>query len=832
MLGARACAALLSLAWLLASSASEGQAGPRRLLEGLEIGREGTAARLRVRFSVPVRYLRHAPSRRGSVIQVRVDPLALPGAAAVLPSEVLHAPPGAGLPLVEVGYAADGVAGRILEVRFSREVSFEVAQRDLRSVVVTVVAEAPSRAAASAPATPAPSPAASEATLAEATSGAPPTPALLDRAPEGGWAVQIHAAPSSEPPPPIPPRGLPARGRLYTVPLVRNGVSWTRLRFGFFATRAEAEAARRELVATFPGAWVVEAPANERELADEVAAPARIAVAVEPSGDPDTGAAQAGSGDRVAFLVEEGRAALAAGDLDRAVALFTQAGTLPEHERTPEALELLGLARERKGQAAHARAEYERYLERHPEGEGAERVRQRLDALLTATTSPRERLREASGDRAARPDVYGSVATFYRRSARLPKGAGEETDFSSQLSDLSLGVRGRAGDYDLRGEAAGSYRWNLLDEEPEWDSGVEEGRVRSLFLDFADRDGPLSGRLGRQWSSSGGVLGTFDGGRLGVRFAGPWKVSAVAGFPVETFLENSPDTSRHFHGLSFGVEGFRERLDAELFGIRQIADGETDRVGVGGEFRTFWEGAFLAGLVDYDVHFQDLTTAHLLGDWEVVADTHLNLLLDYRRSPIPATSNALLGQPVDSLDDLGLSGDEIRELAEDRSARTQLATLGATRRLSDRFQLAGDVSVSEYGETGSSDAIAGFEGTGLVYAYSTQLVASQLLGESDVQTLGLRYVESRELDAIALLLHGYYPLTRALRLKPLLVLVRRRPSGEAGLFTARPGLGFDYRFWRFTVDAGGSVEWSDRESVEGAADDRRYTLEAGIRYDF
>ena len=57
-------------------------------------------------------------------------------------------------------------------------------------------------------------------------------------------------------------------------------------------------------------------------------------------------------------------------------------------------------------------------------------------------------------------------------------------DFSSQLSDLSLGVRGRAGDYDLRGEAAGSYRWNLLDEQEEWDSGVEDGRVRSLFLDF------------------------------------------------------------------------------------------------------------------------------------------------------------------------------------------------------------------------------------------------------------------------------------------------------------------------------------------------------------
>ena len=402
MPGARACAALLSLIWLLASSPSDGQAAPRRLLEGLEIGREGGAALLRVRFSVPVRYLRHAPSRRGAVIHVRVDPLALPGSAAALPSEVLRAPPGAGLPLVEVGYAADGVEGRVLEVRFSREVSFEVAQRDLRSVVVTVVADAPNRAAASEPARATLPAAASEATLPEtpATPSVRPAPAAPVRAPEGGWAVQIHAAPSSEPLPSMPTRGIPVRGRLYTVPLVRNGVSWTRLRLGFFATRAEAEAARRELVAAFPGAWVVEAPAGERALAEEIAPSAGLALSAATSGSPDAGATGGEASDRVAFLVEEGRAALAAGDLDRAVALFTQVGALPEHARTPEALELLGLARERKGQAAHARAEYEEYLERHPEGEGAERVRQRLDALLTATTSPRERLREASGDRA------------------------------------------------------------------------------------------------------------------------------------------------------------------------------------------------------------------------------------------------------------------------------------------------------------------------------------------------------------------------------------------------------------------------------------------------
>jgi tetratricopeptide (TPR) repeat protein len=770
-----------------------------------------------------------------------------------------------------VSYTGDGGGGRVLEVRFSREVSFEVVQQDLRSLVVTVLADArprapgpPAAAQAVAPPPPPsrppslPKPPAPPAPSVERSPAHAPEPPPLEL--EGPFAVQLHAAPSSEPLPPAPSLEVLARHRLYTVPLEKNGVRWTRLRLGFFVTPEQADAARQELGAAFPGAWVSEVSARERALSEETAlarpalpvprAPERPGVeAVEPPAAADEAPSAPGattpprtseapliassrSADRVEFLVQEGRAALAAGDLDRAAALFTQVLSFPEHALTPDVLELLGLARERKGQLAHAQAEYETYLERYPEAEGAERVQQRLGALLTATSAPRAKLRETREDRGARPDLYGSVGTFYRRDSRLPHGSGEEEDFSSQIFDLSLGARGRAGDWDLRGEAAGTYRHDFLDDDSDWHSGVEHGRVRSLFVDFADRAGPLSGRIGRQWSSSGGVLGTFDGGRLAWRFPGPWKVTAVAGFPVETFLENDLDTDRNFYGLSFGVEAFQERLDAELFGIRQMADGETDRIGVGGEARYFWDGAFVAGLVDYDPWFDDLTTAQLLGDWEVVPSTHLNLLLDYRQSPIPETANALLGEPVDSLDDLGLSEDEMRELAEDRSARTQLATLGATHRLSDRFQLAADLSASEYGETESSGNIVGFEGTGLVWAYSTQLVASQLLGDSDVQTLGVRYVDAQELDAIALLLHGYYPLARGFRLKPMVILLRRRPSGEDEIFTVRPGAGFDVPLGRLTFDAGGTFEWSNRETAIGAGDDRRYTLEVGVRYDF
>ena len=65
----------------------------------------------------------------------------------------------------------------------------------------------------------------------------------------------------------------------------------------------------------------------------------------------------------------------------------------PNHDRHAEAQELLGLAREKNGQTAHAKAEYQRYLALYPDADGAARVRQRLAALLATG-----RQAEESGD--------------------------------------------------------------------------------------------------------------------------------------------------------------------------------------------------------------------------------------------------------------------------------------------------------------------------------------------------------------------------------------------------------------------------------------------------
>ncbi len=49
----------------------------------------------------------------------------------------------------------------------------------------------------------------------------------------------------------------------------------------------------------------------------------------------------------------------------------------------------MGLVRERAGQLAQAKAEYEEYLRRYPDRPGAARVRGRLQALAAASLAPK-----------------------------------------------------------------------------------------------------------------------------------------------------------------------------------------------------------------------------------------------------------------------------------------------------------------------------------------------------------------------------------------------------------------------------------------------------------
>jgi hypothetical protein len=578
--------------------------------------------------------------------------------------------------------------------------------------------------------------------------------------------------------------------------------------------------------------------------------PAASAAALPPPADWEAQSPQ---------LLAAGRAALESGDADAAIRAFTKLLSFPEHAATPEAKEWLGVARDRRGQTAHARAEYEEYLARYPEGEAAARVRQRLDALVTAQSKlPPPKGGQAPGAPAAAApldlDFFGSAYTQYRHERRnTDPGESLVTD-SSLWTDGTFVGRLRTPSWSWRAQAAGSHLFQFADAADSTDT-----RVSTLFVEGKQNDGTWRGIAGRQSGNTGGVYSRFDGLRLSRRVVPGWRLALVGGAPVEYWRSSKPSFERYAYGLSLEAEKLFGHVDGSLYAVQQRAGSWVDRSAVGFELRWADERRYAALLVDYDVYYRSLNTALLNGHWQIDDATSLTVYLDHRNSPPLSTTNATIGQSTDDLSDLSrrYSDAEIHRLAADRTARSTIASIGATRQLTQRLQLGLDFSVSKLGSTPASGGVEAMEGTGLETSLYPQLIVANLFREGEVGSIGVRWFDGDTSDTWSLIVNERLPITRSLRLNPRLRFDYRTSRGSdefvlkpddpnaslpevvsatrerIGSYTLRPYLGADYRIGRLTFDVDGGVEWTLGDFDGGSGTDEiAYVLSFGVRFDF
>lgn len=814
----RGCARAIAVVFLLLLAATSGRAQPvrTRILDRIEVNETPSAWQVRVRFTNPVRYLRHSPQFIGREVNIQLDNVAVPSID-LEPSfgrEALTPPPGSSAPVVEVVYDGETAGGPSLDVRFTRSAKFSVQQgEDFRSLIV-VVAKDPDRDRPPPPALP-----------KARRSAFPPPPEPPER-----FAVQLGTVAGDAPPLSLEPLAG-SDWRLYSTEVRVEGRHWRRVRLGFFSSEAKArrvlERIAEHFPGRFPGAWVTGVSRAEvREAEAHPFAPAAAEAGSETELPPD-----ASSLEQIAPHMEEARAAMTAGELDRAVRMLTKVLSYAENPDSPEAKELLGLARERNHQLAHAKAEYLEYLELYPVGDGAARVHQRLEAMLTARAGPAEPLAEEPGFADAwNYSGAGSLSVSYLRNERFSGPLGSEVLESSTLTDMSATGRLSTPAYDFVGRFAGTDRYDLSGAE-----SFEEGlRISSLFIEGTHRERRLSGAIGRQSANSGGVLGRFDGIRLGVGLPEGWTLGAVGGFPVNFDQAFEIDTTRRFLGLSLDTPRLFGALRGQVWAIGQRAEGVLDRAAVGAELRYTADGRFVAAFVDYDVYFGALNTALLVGNWRLGPDTDLNFNADYRNSPVLTTSNALQGQPFDTFDLVRgrVATSELRAVARDRTSRSMLGTVGVTHRFTERFQVSGDVGVSEFGSMPGSVGVEAVEGTGLEYAYGLQFIANDLLSESDVTILGLRYMDARDWDTFRIDLSSRIPFGRALRVNPRVTLDYRKSGDARDLFTVRPRLRLDLRLWKLTFTADAGLEYFDYRRADDSVDEFGYFAELGVRFDF
>ncbi len=809
-------------------------------------GAKGGGQELVILLNVPMSYVTHAPRSGGQTLQIRLRPVAVGGAGDIeFDGRSIHSwNPTLDIPLTDVQYEGNHPAGPTLVLRFTRPVTYTVSTgRDLRSIVVKIGTGA---ARTRTPAAPPPPPAAPGARLPATGTAAQPGAERIDTS--GPYVINLMSSAK-----PIDTSTLPMldafRGRrLYTTQFVKDGKRWNRLRLGFFPTAAAARDALGAVSPTYPGAWIAKTPATERRASAStaIATPGRAAppppppvpaAATPPPAAPSrtTATRSASSGGLpeggLAKLMDEATVAMTAKDYQRAVLLYTKILEYPDEPTHRQAQELIGLARERSGQRAHAKAEYETYLQQYPEGEDSDRVRQRLAGLLTARAAPQQKLRATPREEDKwDSQIYGGFSQYYSHDASSVDGNEEIVNRSDLNSDLDLSMRARNADYEFGVRFNGGYMFDFRE------SGEDDSRISTAYFEAIDRKHGLSTRIGRQSRSTGGILGRFDGAVVDFQILSLARLSLAGGYPVESSGELEVDPDRRFYGVSLDLGTFAEKWDFNLYGINQEVDGIVDRRAVGGEIRYFNAGRSFFSLVDYDISYDELNIAILSANWVFENRATTGLTVDYRNSPSLTTTNALQGQGVEEISDLlnTLTEEEIRALAQDRTARSKSATLSGSYPLSESFQISGDVTVTNLSSTPASGGVPETPGTGTEFYYSAQLIGTGLLMEGDSNIFGLRYADTSNANTSTFSFDARYPVTRNWRLNPRLRADYKQNNMDEGeQLRVRPSLRTDYhpRNWlRLDLEAG--MEWTEDRIPGDTTTTIGYNFMLGYRVNF
>jgi hypothetical protein len=561
----------------------------------------------------------------------------------------------------------------------------------------------------------------------------------------------------------------------------------------------------------------------------------------------------------IAAWMDEGRAALKKGNYPGAIRLFSKVLKYPENQYSPEAQELLGLARQKNGQLAEARAEYEDYLRRYPGGEASERVRQRLDGIITASGDPAAQLR------APISVAPGSVppGTFGRTGETTWTFSGSASAFYivndgfHTLRDPTIAPDPTADP--LAHAVHQNELLTSLDAVATWNNDRTKGKIRfsgsiedqfssdsknlygvaAMFLDTQVKDWNLRAVAGRQVLNTDGILGRFDGGLLSWQALPLVRFDLVGGSPVVSRYDLPFKDQRYFYGGGVGLGPFFGSLETTFYATEQRDRWLVDREAIGAEVRYFDQDKFAFGTVDYDVHFDRLNAAIFSGSWVLPDKSTIYGGADYRRTPYLSTWNALLNQPFTTVYDmLRLQLNEpLQQLAVDQTPIYKSAMIGASHPLSDKFQVSADATVVNLNQPiptlGLDPTLAALP-VGNEWYYSLQLIGSNLIQDGDMYIAALRYSQMLTSDMWVLDFNTRYPLTNDFRISPRLRFGYRTGNGtDLKEYTVLPSILVDY-YWNknlnLELDIG--VQWTRTDQLPIRSTDTELFMTVGARYDF
>jgi len=694
---------VLATAFLTAFGAAARAQPAGRLIDIIDAVRRDDHVNINIQFSCTMRYISHLPANSGVETQIRFRPGTDCGLGPSL-SGVNELPSLAGadeyLKELRVDSGAPGEVN--LTATWRKEATYVVAPTgDQRGFVIRLI-DAPVKG---------------HAYIQETV------------APNATFAVNLESRQTPFAEAEIAAASGKFRTTAYVSTIELDGIKWYRLRVGPMSSRNDAEQLLALALSSFPRAWLVIGE-------EEAAAPGEGDVTLPPAAPavPDPALPDA----ERAQILAKANTAMAARDYKSAVESLTILVRQPEYPGRAEAQELLGLSREHFGQLAHAKAEYEEYLRRYPNGAAADRIRARLKALALAGRKPRSV--SASSSQVPVGWAYsGGIAQLYRRDQNNIASTGVSFSQTSQnaiINNMDFLARRRGEQYDFLGRVYAGYTRNLLTGP---DAPPNQTQVNAAFVELTVKKIDLMGRLGRQSRGSDGVFGTFDGAWISYKVAPQVTINTTFGYPVD-ILSEGVRLNREFAGVSANFGTFRS-WDFSTYALEEKYKGATDRRAVGTEIRYFQPGRSLIALIDYDIFFKTLNSATLIGGVTLPGSWTLSFNLDHREVPILTVRNALIGQPVSAIEDLlaNFTPEEIIQLARDRTAASDVFAVTLTRPIAEKFQLSVDTYVTKIGATPASGNVPAGLASGTDRAFQIQVFGTSLWRPADLHVLSLRY---------------------------------------------------------------------------------------------
>lgn len=538
-------------------------------------------------------------------------------------------------------------------------------------------------------------------------------------------------------------------------------------------------------------------------------------------------------------LMDKGRNAIKRKQYGKAIGIFSRIVESGHKKLVPAAHELLGISYERAGKKSQARVEYRLYLKYYPDGEAAERVKQRL-AVLESRRPGKQRRRSAAARDDGKWQLYGTWAQAYYRGNRktdtttingptiIQEPTLTDTDRSSLISNIDVIGRYRSRDYEQRMVFSGDHDHDYIDDQ-------SDGRVSNAYYQLKNKKYDYYMKLGRQ-SGRAGALGRFDGLLAGINVSKKIRWNVIAGQP---FDEVAPEDSRQFRGSSFDFGTFARRWAGSLYYIEHRIDEFTDRQAVGMDLRYFNQSDFFYGLVDYDIYFEELNIVTLQAGWQTASKTDFNILYDERKNPVLQLSNLLLGEDTNTISSIEAAKmvyteEEMKTKALDRTTKSAVGYISVTHPITNHLRIGADVTstrVYALDPGGDLGILVALPDTGNVLTYGLKIIGNKFLFKNDITLIGITHTDAETLSQESLYITERVRWQRWLVDLGLKWYERENDTGvEVSRFT--PSLRLEYKWDGMSFELEYGQEQSETISATQVDETVRDYYSIGYRWEF